>query len=180
MYKQCIQLKDERECLLRHPTAQDAESILHHLVVTSGETDFMLRYPDEIKMTIQMEESYLAKIEKDPRSLMICAEMDGKIVANGGIDPVGNCDRGRHRAVFGVSIQKAYWGVGIGSAITRALILKAKEMGYEQLELEVVASNERGISLHKKLGFEAYGLRKKSFRYRDRLYEDDYLMSLSL
>ena len=180
MYKQCIQLKDERECLLRHPTAQDAESILHHLVVTSGETDFMLHYPDEIKMTKQMEESYLAKIEKDPKSLMICAEVDGKIVANGGIDPVGNCDRGRHRAVFGVSIQKAYWGLGIGSAITRALILKAKEMGYEQLELEVVASNERGIALYKKLGFEAYGLRKKSFKYRDGHYEDEYLMSLSL
>lgn len=180
IYKQPIQLKDGGECLLRHPTAQDAKSILHHLVVTSGETDFMLRYPDEIKMTIQMEESYLTKVEKDPRSLMICAEVDGKIVANGGIDPVGSCDRGKHRAVFGVSIQKAYWGLGIGSAITRALINKAKEMGYEQLELEVVASNERGIALYKKLGFEAYGLRKKSFKYRDGHYEDEYLMSLNL
>ena len=53
-------------------------------------------------------------------------------------------------------------------------------MGYEQLELEVVSSNERGIALYKKLGFEAYGLRKKSFKYRDGHYEDEYLMSLNL
>lgn len=180
IYKQEIQLKDGRCCLLRHPTAQDAESILHHLVVTSGETDFMLRYPDEIKMTKQMEENYLSKVENDPRSLMICAIVDEKIVANGGINPVGHCDRGKHRAIFGVSIQKDYWGLGIGKAITQALIFKAREMRYEQLELEVVANNKRGITLYKKLGFEVYGLRKKSFKYRDGHYEDEYLMSLFL
>ncbi|WP_041139960.1 GNAT family N-acetyltransferase [Beduini massiliensis] len=180
IYRQSIYLKDGRECLLRHPTSKDAESILRHLVMTSAETDFMLRYPDEIKMTQEMEERYLAKVEKDHRSLMICAVVDGVIVANGGIDPVGNCDRGKHRAVFGVSIQKAYWGLGIGSAITQALVDKAKEMGYEQLELEVVASNERGLALYKKIGFEVYGLRKKSFKYRDGHYEDEYLMSLNL
>ena len=33
----------------------------------------------------------------------------------------------------------------------------AKKAGYEQAELEVIATNEYAINLYRKLGFEEYG-----------------------
>ena len=40
---------------------------------------------------------------------------------------------------------REYWGIGIGSALTEACIKCAKEAGYIQLELNVVADNTRLI-----------------------------------
>lgn len=61
-----------------------------------------------------------------------------------------------------------------------AVIESAKIAGYEQLELEVVADNKRGIALYQKFGFQIYGTREKSFRYRDGSYAAEHLMLLKL
>ncbi|MCA5011158.1 GNAT family N-acetyltransferase, partial [Clostridioides difficile] len=87
----------------------------------------------------------------------ICAVVNGKIIANAGINPIALFDRYAHRATFGISICKPYWGLGIGSHLLGAIIRGAREMGYEQLELEVVSENERGLALYKKYGFVIYG-----------------------
>ena len=58
--------------------------------------------------------------------------------------------------------------------------LEAAIAGYEQAELEVVASNENAIALYKMLGFSIYGERKHSMKYRDGSYADEYLMMKTL
>ena len=50
------------------------------------------------------------------------------------------------------------------------------EKAYEQLELEVVAENERAIALYNKFGFELYGTRENTFKYRDGLSRACHLM----
>ena len=40
-----FKLRDGREALLRSPKEEDVESTLAYLVVSAGETDFILRYP---------------------------------------------------------------------------------------------------------------------------------------
>ena len=62
-----------------------------------------------------------------------------------------------HRACFGISILKEYWGMGIGRVLMEASIDCARQAGYTQLELEVVADNERAVSLYRCAGFEEYG-----------------------
>ena len=57
-----------------------------------------------------------------------------------------------------------------------ALLAIAKECGIEQVELEVVADNERAIALYKKLGFEVYGTMPRNMKYRDGTYADVYWM----
>lgn len=173
-------IKNGRSCILRSPRAEDAGAILNHMKITSGQTDYMLRYPDEIHMTLEQEAAFLEDFAGSVDSLMICAEIDGTIAANGSFSPVARVDKCRHRAEFGISIQRDYWGLGLGTAILRELIHAAREAGFEQMELEVVDTNHRGIALYEKFGFTVYGKNGKAFRLRDGSYQACLLMCLEL
>src|SRR5665647_100345 len=122
-----IVLQNGTDCILRSPRTEDADSILYNLRLTSEETGFMARYPEEITMSIESEQKFLADQQTDPKSLMIAAVIDGKIIANAGISCVQNNIKFLHRALLGISIQKEYWDIGIGSSILNELILWAKK-----------------------------------------------------
>ena len=174
------QLKNGTLCQLRSPLPSDAAAILQLMRITSDETSFMARYSDELKMSVQSEEKFLEATLNSPADLMICAVVNGVIVASAGISPVAPRERYRHRASFGISVLKEYWGLRIGSLLLAAIISGAKEMGLEMLELEVVCTNERAIALYEKFGFCRFGTRPHSFKYRDGSYADEYLMLLEL
>lgn len=175
-YRKDIELKNGTKCVLRNPTAEDAQAILEHMKITSDETEFMARYSDEIITPPAEEAAYLKTLEADPRSIMIAAQIDGKIIANAGITCRPYHDRYRHRGEFGISIQKRYWGQGIGTAILKAILGEAKKAGLEQVELDVVDSNERAFHLYCKFGFQVYGVLPRAFLYRDGHASDAYLM----
>lgn len=175
-YKQ-VQLKNGKTCILRNPNCEDAQAIIGHMILTSGETMNMLRYSDEITMTEAEERAYLSDIESRSDAIMISAVVDGKIVANAGFNPVSQLEKCRHRAEFGISIQKEYWGYGIGSHIMAAILETARQAGYEQIELEVVTDNKRAIALYEKFGFKLFGTNEKAFRCRDGQYQALHLMS---
>jgi ribosomal protein S18 acetylase RimI-like enzyme len=86
----------------------------------------------------------------------------------------------KHRAEFGISVDKAYWGLGIGRALTEACIECAKEAGYAQLELEVVAENRSALTLYESVGFVEYGRNPKGFRSRLTGWQELVLMRLEL
>lgn len=173
-------LKNGKECILRSPAPEDAEALLSYLRQTSAETDFISRYPEEVTMTIREEEEFLAKYMADPKCMIILALIDGEIAASAGLSCVMNMQKYSHRAIFGVSVQKRYWNLGIGTILITELIEAAEKAGYEQLELEVVCENEQAVRLYRKLGFEIYGTRERSFKYKDGTYSSDYLMLLRL
>ena len=79
-----------------------------------------------------------------------------------------------------ISVLRAYWGLGLGRALTEACIQWAKEAGYEQLELTVVAENERAIALYRKAGFVEFGRNPRGFRSRTSGYQEIVHMLLAL
>lgn len=174
-------LKNGKECIFRSPGPGDAEAVLDHLKLAAVETDFLIRYPEEITMTVQEEEAFLTKCMDDPKSLMIAAFADGKLIADGGFQCIMDMAvKYSHRASFGIAVQKEFWKLGIGEMIVTEMISYAKKAGYEQLELEVDCGNERAVRLYQKLGFKIYGTREKSFKFKDGTYSSDYLMLLPL
>ena len=52
----------------------------------------------------------------------------------------------------------------------------AKEMGYEQAELEVVDGNGRAKNLYEKVGFVEEGKNIRALKYDDGTYRDEYKM----
>ena len=81
---------------------------------------------------------------------------------------------------MGISIDRAYWGLGIGTALTKACIECAQKAGYEQLELTVVAENMAAISIYKKAGFVEFGRNPRGFKSRITGYQEIVYMRKEL
>ena len=106
--------------------------------------------------------------------------MDGVIVGSAGISPVGSKRKLRHRAEFGVTVEKSFWGRGIGRALTEACISLARQAGYLQLELDAVGENHTALSLYQSVGFREYGRNPWGFRTKDGRWQELVLMRLEL
>jgi GNAT superfamily N-acetyltransferase len=86
----------------------------------------------------------------------------------------------KHRAEFGISVLREYWGIGVGKALTKACIQCARDAGYVQLELTVVAGNERAISMYHEMGFEEFGRNPRGFNSRESGFQELVYMLLWL
>ena len=179
-YYKTITLTDGTTCVLRNGTEQDAEGVLADFILTHAESDFLTSYPDEIHFTLEQEQDYLKKKTESEREVEIVAEINGKIVGTAGVDSVGTAEKLRHRASFGISIEKEWWGRGIGRAMTEACIECAKKAGYVQLELDAAAENVRALSLYRSVGFIEYGRNPKGFRSRLSGWQEIVLMRKEL
>lgn len=179
-YHREIILKNGKSAVLRNGTQADGEAALEAFHLTHAETDNLFSYPDENSMTAEQEGAFLAEKAADEAEIEILSLVDGKIVGMAGIDAVGKKHKVRHRAEFGVTIVKAYWGLGLGYALTEACIACAKQAGYTQLELNVVSENERAISLYRKFGFAEYGRNPRGFNSRLSGYQELVYMRLEL
>ena len=179
-YKKTITLKDGRTCILRNGTEQDGKAALDNFILTHGQTDNLLSYPDESDITADQESQYLKDKTESTCEIEILAEVDGVVAGLAGIESMGSKYKIRHRADFGISIDQAYWGLGIGRALTEACIECAKKAGYEQMELNVVAENTRAIEMYKKAGFAEFGKNPKGFKSRLSGYQELVYMRLEL
>ena len=101
-------------------------------------------------------------------------------MGSAGVGCVGSKEKLRHRAEFGIGIERAYWGFGIGRALIEACIECARAARYAQLELEVVADNERALALYQSVGFVEYGRNPRGFRTRQGGWQELVLMRLEL
>ena len=180
IYKKRVTLKNSKSCLLRNAIGEDAKEVLDIFNLTHSQTDYLLSYPDENNFTVDEEREFLIKKLESKNEIEICAIVDSKIVATAGINAVGNLFKIKHRAEFGIGIDKEYWNLGIGKELTTACIECAKKAGYKQLELNVVSENSAAIYIYKKLGFSEYGRNPKGFFSRENGWQEIVLMRLEL
>ena len=179
-YNKVITLKDGRTCILRNGTALDGQALLNIYLLTHAQTDYLLSYPDESTMTVEQEAQFLKEKMESRNGIELLAEVDGVVVGSAGIGCVGMQEKLRHRAEFGISVDKAYWGLGIGRALTDACIECAGAAGYAQLELEAVAENKNALALYESVGFVEYGRNPRGFRSRLTGWQELVLMRLEL
>ncbi len=179
-YRKLIKLKDGRECCLRSAAEDDGQAVLDIYILTHEQTDYLLSYPDESTVTAEQESRYLKAKAESENEVEILAEIDGAVAGIAGLDAVGKREKLRHRVDFGVSIDRRYWGLGIGTALLDACIECARKAGYEQLELNVVAENERAISIYRKAGFVEFGRNPKGFKSRLTGYQEVVCMRMEL
>ena len=179
-YKQTILLNNGKEALIRNADESDGNDVFEIFNRTHEETDYLLSYPDENSFGPEQEAQFLKEKAISPNETELIAIVDGKIVATAGIEAVGTKYKVKHRADFGISVLKEYWGLGLGKALTEACIQCAKDTGYEQVELNVVAENDRAISLYQNFGFVEYGRNPRGFNSKITGYQELVYMLLEL
>ena len=172
-----VTLKDGRTCTLRPACPDDAAVLVEYMQRTAGETEFVLRYPDEVNYTEEQERDILDSILNDPGSVMMVGIVDGKLAGNCSVNGIGVKRKIRHRSSLAITLYREYWGLGIGAAMIGYLAELAEQIGYEQIDLEVVADNTRAQALYRKCGFEESGRRTRALKFDDGTYHDEILMT---
>jgi len=172
-----FKLKDGRDALLRSPCEKDAEEMLQFIIKASGETDFLMRFPEEwAEFSLEQERTFIHEDYYNQNSLMIACVVDGRIVGNCQISfRTGKKDR--HRASVAIALLKEFWNLGIGTKMFEELIRIAKERdGVCQIELDFIEGNSRARSLYEKMGFRITGVKPDAIRMKDGTFVNEYMM----
>ena len=139
-----ITLKNRKTAILKIPEINDAEKMLNYIKNVCGETDFLLRYPEEWNgVSLESEEKWISGLRSSDTALAIACYIDG--------DVAGNCEinfctvkKMAHRASVHIAIRKKYWALGIGSAMFSELMEAAgAHTGTEIVELDFLEGNDR-------------------------------------
>ncbi len=171
-----ITLKDGREAILKTPEIADAEAMLNYIKTACGETDFLLRYPEEWDgATVESEAKWVESVRNNPNNIAITCYVDGRVA--------GNCEIGfktnmksAHRATVAIAVLREFWVLGIGSAFFTEMIAAAEARGTEIIELEYLEGNERAVKLYEKFGFETVSYRPNATKLRDGTYLKEFYM----
>lgn len=175
-------LKNGLKVTLKSPEVSDAQKLLNFIVSVASITDYILSTPKDFEgflKDITKEEKYIDSY-KENKDYLICVYHDGEII--------GDCslafhrhEKDAHRATVGIAVGKEYWGLGIGSLLFEEMIKLAKnEPGIEQIELSVIANNERAKRLYTKKGFVKVGDIPHQLKLKDGSYLDGENMVLFL
>lgn len=178
VYKKVF-LKNNKKCLIRNATGDDAQEVLNIFLLTHDQTDFLSSYKDETSIDTAFEKQFLTDRETAAREVYLCAIVDGHIVGTASVASIGK-NKVKHRAELEVAIDKPFCGMGIGRALVTACIECAKEAGYSQLELEVVSENRNAIALYESIGFTEFGRNPRGFRSRYQGWQELISMRLEL
>ena len=170
-----IILKDGRNAVLRSPCEDDAEEMLRFITKASGETEFLLKYPEEFSdFTLEQEKAFIRGDYDNPNG--IACLVDGKIAGNCQISfrtGMKDC----HRASVAIALLQDYWNLGIGTRMFEELFRIARERdGIRQIELDFIEGNSRARGLYEKMGFRITGVKPDAIRMRDGTYVNEYMM----
>ncbi len=161
-----ILLKDGRYALVKFAAPEDSAQVLELLKTVSGETDFLLRTPEEWGDDAAGEETFLKSVLESTDQLMLNCWVEGALVGNASLTRLGP-RKVRHRASVAIALRKSHWGLGLGKVLMEVMISQAKAMGVEILELDHIQSNIRARALYEKLGFHQVAVIPDAYRQPD-------------
>ena len=174
-----IILKDGRSAIIRSPKKGEGQELLSLIKTVSGETENLLRYPEEWNITVEQEEAWIESVRNSESVYNIVCFIEGKAAGNCEIRFLPGIKMG-HRATLGISILKEYWNLGIGSAFFSEIIKLAEAHGTEIMELEFIEGNERARHLYEKFGFKIVCEKPFAFKLKDGSYKSEFYMQRDL
>ena len=108
---------------------------------------------------------------------MFGAFVDGRLAGSAGFVQPERTKK-RHKGVlWGVYVQAAVRGQGLGRALVEHVIAHAKER-VEQLHATVSTTNLAARQLYRELGFQIYGLEPRGLKVGDRYFDQELLVLL--
>jgi len=170
-------LKDGRDALIRSPKDDDIKGMLDYLYISAGETDFILRYPEECsKYTPEEEKVLFDRVNASDNEAMLVCLIREKVVGNCQIS-WNNGIKTRHRASVAIAILSEFWNQGIGTRLFQEMMhIAENNTNITQIELEFVEGNSRARALYEKMGFRITGIKPNAIRLKDGTLLNEYSM----
>ena len=152
----------------------DASNLLKLFSALYQESDYLVFEPGEFKIT-EAEESKLIEKNMGSKSWVLFiavkkGELVGFLGGNG-----GNTNRSKHSIQIAMGVLSRYQGKGIGRQLLQAFINWASENQFHRIELSVIESNKKAISLYTDMGFEIEGRKHDSLKVNGS-YVNEYCM----
>jgi putative acetyltransferase len=125
--------------------------------------------------TLEDEVSFITAHTSAANSILLMAEVDGEIAGLIGLEGEPLPEEA-HVGTFGVSVDQAWRGRGIGGALIDALVTWAGDNGVTRVQGYVWATNPRALELYQRHGFVLEGLSRRAIM-RDGESIDVYLIA---
>jgi RimJ/RimL family protein N-acetyltransferase len=156
--------KDGRSGLVRVARPRDAKACLAIVWEATQERPRTLMTSPEEFWTPRAWRKHRRDWTADGVTLV--AMVEGRVVANLGCER-GRRPRERHLCEFGVTVDRAYRGIGVGRAMLEAVEAWARDVGVEKIMLRVFDSNARARTLYEKVGYFSEGLERRAVKFPD-------------
>ncbi|MGJ3355488.1 GNAT family N-acetyltransferase [Providencia sp. Je.9.19] len=155
---------------IRRATLDDVPAITQiHADYSAYANTLQLPYPTEKTWEVRLGAN-------DPLVTQFVAMLDNKVVGLLVINQASQARR-KHVATFGITVSEAHQGKGIGSQLMQVMVDYCDNwLNIHRIELEVFATNESGVGLYEKFGFELEG-KMRDYAFRDGQYVDAVMMS---
>jgi len=122
-------------------------------------------------------------VDIDERALQFARTTAGSVVAvaDGQLVGILHVEATRHGfGEIGMLVHRDWRGQGVGSALLREAISRARDQGLHKLCLEVFAHNTAAIALYRACGFAEEGRRIRQYRRASGELWDSIVMGLPL
>ena len=160
-------LKNGSPINIRTAEPKEAQSLIDLKRSYIKNTTTIPMYLEEYPADLTKEKQLIVDYLESPNSILLVAEKDNELIGN--IDLTGNRrSKMNHTGVIGMGIKQEWRNQGLGKLLINATIEWAKDYSpIELIWLDVYASNELGLNLYKKTGFEISGIIKGFFKEKD-------------
>lgn len=97
---------------------------------------------------------------------LIVAEMNGQVVGYSCLSPFREKEAYRLTSELSVYISRDHRGKGIGNALVKEILYRAKSNGFHAVIAGITGGNKTSVNLHEKYGFEFVGcLKEVGFKF---------------
>ena len=154
--------------MVRPAAVDDARAMAELYAAVAGERDGIATEPP---------------VDVGERAAQFARTAAGSVVAVAGNQLVGflHVEASRHGfGEIGMLVHRDWRGRGVGSALVREAISRARGQGLHKLSLEVFAHNTAAIALYRKWGFVEEGRRARQYRRASGELWDSIVMGLGL
>ncbi|WP_260287865.1 GNAT family N-acetyltransferase [Peribacillus aracenensis] len=169
-------MSEMKNHIIRTGELADAKAVLdvQNSVISEGE--YFIAVSEEFNKTPEQQRDWIRTLLENERETIIVAEINGEVIG-WIVFQSENRKRMSHKGSFGMMIRKNYRGKGMGKELLKALLEWAEANPFiEKVSLGVFSTNQRAISLYKKMGFVEEGRKIKEFKMSEREYVDDVIM----
>jgi ribosomal protein S18 acetylase RimI-like enzyme len=170
--------KTGKPLIVRYLQESDLDSMLVYINKLSQERTF-IRFQGEV-ISIEEEKKFVDHMIEgiqNRKAVMLVAICNGQLMGASQVSLGEKTEK--HIGLFGLSVDQAYRGEGVGTILMQNVINEAKQnlMGLEIINLHVFSKNQVAIEMYKAMGFAEYG-RLPNGHKLDKGHDDCVMMYL--